>query len=244
MIYTSNDAHKTSSGETVWMSWQNYLQREKSLQKNLPIILSNHHLNGTETNLVVKQPTGRNTDGKPSAISIWLRLVLGLTPSPTFLHTHPQYAWHHPVIWTPARRGKEHLVPFHWLQMHGKNIDLNIYIYTWKTKCTFFFRPPPIHLDSSVSLGTCWRRYVLPPRPQRSIADLRRRPSAPPPGTSSFERRGELTPRCFSNGAVFFWGEAAYVTMGNGDNLYPIWKNRSQNGNIISQNLWNKYRGL
>lgn len=160
MIYTSNDAHKTSSIETVWMSWQNYLQREKSLQKNLPswrmIILSNHHLNGTETNLVVKQPTGRNTDGKPSAISIWLRLVLGLTPSPTFLHTHPQYAWHHPVIWTPARRGKEHLVPFHWLQMHGKNIDLNIY--TWKTKCTFFFRHLwlVVGVSSSLQINSNW----------------------------------------------------------------------------------------
>lgn len=50
---------------------------------------------------------------------------------------------------------------------------------------------------------------MQPPKPQPSIADLRRRPSAPPPGTSfgGFSVVfGELKPRCFSNGAMFFFG--------------------------------------
>ena len=135
MIYTSNDAHKTSSSETVWMSWQTYLHREKSLQKNLPswrmIILSNHH--GTQTNLVVKQATCRKKHWWETICHLYLTPSFwDWLPAPTFLHTHPQYAWHHPVIWTPARRGKEHLVPFHYKCMEKT--------YTWKTKCTFFFR--------------------------------------------------------------------------------------------------------
>lgn len=94
---------------------------------------------------------------------------------------------------------------------------------------------PPIHLDSSQS-GTCWRRYVQPPRPQRSIADLRRRPSAPPPGTSSFSvgrfrSRGVETPM-FLNGAIFL-GEAASYYKGSGYN--NPFEQMSQNGNIISQ---------
>ena len=64
------------------------------------------------------------------------------------------------------------------------------------------------------------------------------------PRRSSGTSRGVDTPMFLKMVPFFFGGEAAYVTMGNGDNLYLIWKNRSQNGNIISQNLWNKYRGL